>query len=544
MLDNWSLNITPQITVTPVTATETTINDATYATTFTIGFPLQQLSGTYTIQLGPNILDQFGDGAGHQPERGPGRAPRHRPERPDDHGPLHRGRPAQDDPGTGRRPTPGQVQLDHRRARQLHHPGGHDQLRASAACRSSSTSPIPNDPDLTATLYHYDPPGDPLGQVTLFSGVGSGINTANFTNTVFDDNAEHADPDGSAPFFATFNPQQSLATAFAGHERAGDLDAGHHRTLDDRGHRHAQQLVAELPEAGADHRAWASRAATTPRPVSASSRWARPMRSRARPGRRSARRRSDRAPAPPRARSRPRPSGRVSGIAIDPPTPRATRSTPPAPAAASGRRPTSSRPAAAGPTWIPLTDFGPTSGVNIGGIAVFARNNDPNQSIIIAATGEGDTGTPGVGFLISDDGGATWNLDDSTANVDASGNLLPINSATRDREFVGDTSFKVAVDPKLTPSGQVIIYAALSGTNGGIWRSEDTGKTWQLMLAGQATDVVLDPDSGTVLNPDTGHRQSRATSRSSTPRIRGVGVYMSPNQGQVWNLMPAASATR
>ena len=49
----------------------------------------------------------------------------------------------------------------------------------------------------------------------------------------------------------------------------------------------------------------------------------------------------------------------------------------------------------------------------------------------------------------------------------------------------------------------MIIYAALSGTNGGIWRSEDTGKTWQLMLAGQATDVVLDPDSGTVLDPDT-----------------------------------------
>ena len=43
-----------------------------------------------------------------------------------------------------------------------------------------------------------------------------------------------------------------------------------------------------------------------------------------------------------------------------------------------------------------------------------------------------------------------------------------------------DTSFKVVVDPKPTPSGQVIIYAALSGPNGGIWRSEDTGKTWQL----------------------------------------------------------------
>ena len=52
MLDNWSLNITPVITVTPVSPGRTAA-----ATTFTIGFPQQQLSGTYTIQLGPNILD-------------------------------------------------------------------------------------------------------------------------------------------------------------------------------------------------------------------------------------------------------------------------------------------------------------------------------------------------------------------------------------------------------------------------------------------------------------------------------------------------------
>ena len=45
----------------------------------------------------------------------------------------------------------------------------------------------------------------------------------------------------------------------------------------------------------------------------------------------------------------------------------------------------------AGPTWIPLTDFGPTNAVNIGSITVFARNHDPNQTIIIAATGEGNT---------------------------------------------------------------------------------------------------------------------------------------------------------
>ena len=72
-----------------------------------------------------------------------------------------------------------------------------------------------------------------------------------------------------------------------------------------------------------------------------------------------------------------------------------------------------------GPTWIPLTDFGPTNAVNIGSIAIFPRNNDPSQSIIIAGTGDPNgTGTShglaGVGFLRSEDGGADLELLDST----------------------------------------------------------------------------------------------------------------------------------
>ncbi len=132
------------------------------------------------------------------------------------------------------------------------------------------------------------------------------------------------------------------------------------------------------------------------------------------------------------------PSGRVTGLAIDPSDP--SGNTVYAAGASGGIWKTTdfltTNPV--GPTWIPLTDFGPTSGVNIGGIAVFGVNNNPNQSIIVAATGEGETGTPGVGFLISTDGGATWDLDDSIDNVDANGNFLPINSTTRNREFVGD----------------------------------------------------------------------------------------------------------
>src|SRR5262249_23508130 len=86
------------------------------------------------------------------------------------------------------------------------------------------------------------------------------------------------------------------------------------------------------------------------------------------------------------------------------------------------------------PTWITLTDFGPTLSLNSGGLAVFGRNNDPNQSVVFDATGEGDTATMGVGFLRSMDGGRSWSVLDSTVNTDSLGNVLPMQSPLRDHK--------------------------------------------------------------------------------------------------------------
>ena len=99
----------------------------------------------------------------------------------------------------------------------------------------------------------------------------------------------------------------------------------------------------------------------------------------------------------------------------------------------------------------------------------------------------------------------------------------------------GDSSYAVTVDPTPGPQG-VIIYAALSGSHGGIWRSLNTGQTWQLMLSGQATSVVLAPESGTLLNPAT-NTYVQGNLQVVYAAIRGEGVFMSPNQGQVWNQM-------
>ena len=61
ILENWSLNVTPVISIVPVNP----VNGL--ATTFTVGFPQQEVSGTYTLQIGANPatnrfpLDQAGD---------------------------------------------------------------------------------------------------------------------------------------------------------------------------------------------------------------------------------------------------------------------------------------------------------------------------------------------------------------------------------------------------------------------------------------------------------------------------------------------------
>ena len=220
----------------------------------------------------------------------------------------------------------------------------------------------------------------------------------------------------------------------------------------------------------------------------------------------------------------------------------------------------------AGPTWVPLTNFGPSSAVNISSITIFPVNDNPSQSIIIAATG-GDisgqqaTNAPGVGFLISTNGGTTWTLDDSTVNVSSinntgseigdTSNVLPITSTSRDRVFVGTTAYQVTVDPQLTPTGQVIIYAALAdpadSTKGGVWESQNTGQTWTRVLTGNATSVILDQNSGTLLDPSSGTAPPTGAAPGSPTYggnyqivfagIVGQGVYMSSNQGQSWALM-------
>jgi subtilisin-like proprotein convertase family protein len=498
------------------------------ATSFEIGFPTQQLNGTYTITLGPvpgkAILSAAGDAIDTNLNAGID---------------VLKGTPA-----TSAAPLPA-----------VNYTSADVPLAIAPQTTVDSTLNVPLSfqvtTGMTVTLsidYPFDPDLEaflisPTGKkIRLFlQGTGTTGTQARFSTTTFDDAAATLIANGGPPFFGSYKPQDPLSNLngddaqgtwtleIVNHAPASSTNAGslvswslnfpQFTTSTGLGEPVADQATASFRIFTADptnplsHNTWT--------PIG---------------------------PAPSTNSTQGRGySGQVATIAVDPSDP--SGNTVYVASSSGGIWKTTDflTTKAIGPTYIPLTDFGPTYGMNIGSITIFPRNNDPNQSIIIAGTGFADSSnyatfgnsSRGVGFLRSMDGGATWTLLDSTDNN------LPV--AQRDHLFTatdaqgnGTSTFKVIVDPRLGVNGQVIVYAAMSGLHGGLWRSLDTGQTWQKLSTDavqgtSATDIVLDLNSAVI------NAVSNPTGNVNTIYVAfqgaGGGVYVSPNRGQTLNLM-------
>jgi subtilisin-like proprotein convertase family protein len=157
------------------------------ARTYRIGFPTQQLSGTYTVSLGPEIRSASGDAmdadldAGLDVLRGTSTAP-----------PVQVASSSNTvvalEPG---KTVSSQIVIT-----------DDFPLQSLTLQLNITHSRVP---DLTAELV-----GPDGTVITLFSGVGSTGTQANFNGTIFDDAANTPIVNGGPPFFGRFRPQQPL----------------------------------------------------------------------------------------------------------------------------------------------------------------------------------------------------------------------------------------------------------------------------------------------------------------------------------------------
>ncbi|MBI4811411.1 MAG: hypothetical protein HY800_08255, partial [Ignavibacteriales bacterium] len=137
----------------------------------------------------------------------------------------------------------------------------------------------------------------------------------------------------------------------------------------------------------------------------------------------------------------------------------------------------------AGSSWSPITDFAPN--LVIGCIAI-----DPtNSNIIYAGTGEGYYNIDalrGIGILKSTDAGTTWSVLNNFVNASSPNYYYYINKIV------------------IRPDNSNILFAALSATDAGVWKSTNAGSSWSKItspgtISKFCTDLVLDPSNVNVL---------------------------------------------
>jgi hypothetical protein len=198
-------------------------------------------------------------------------------------------------------------------------------------------------------------------------------------------------------------------------------------------------------------------------------------------------------------------SGRATAVAIDPADP--TGNTVYVGGAHGGVwKSTNAGPLSATPSsvvWTPVLDYEAT--LAVGAIAIQPGNANPSQSLILVGTGEPNSSADsyyGLGILRSADGGQTWSLT-STAN----GGSRPFAGMGFSKIAFNNTTGKTNVVVAAAAAAETGITLGLdtTGTNRGLYYSQDSGVTWNYATvqdagvtvdAGSATSVVYNQGAG------------------------------------------------